>query len=518
MLGKGRLGRWIPRLAVVLAVVLTQPAGAAPGDLDPSFATDGLLAVPQVGPFVARAVTIDAADRIVVAGYLCERSEDATCLKKGDTNARVARLTPDGGPDYEFGDRGVVTTVWGEGRSQAYDVLALPDGSIVAAGVASVSGRGVMALARYAPDGALDPDFGDGGIALLSVGSGYASARKIEPGPRGTLLVAGQAADAGGKPRMAIARVTTTGALDPTFGVGGVALGGTGNYGYGLALGVSKAGAPFVAGLAGDAFEVGYRFAELSVSATGTPLRAAEHRVGARASYANAMTLLPGGDFLSAGGATTARGRAAMATVRGDLAGRRVKSRLFPLGDGATANDVLPDPTGGAWLIGQVQRGDAFRFGTVRLDGRGALERVTEISWDGYPVARAIAGALQRSGRLVTVGLGCANGLDVSCEGGTPTLLIARQFGGTLRPTVKAPRSVSRAGLRRGLRVTVRLPVPARVDARLLSHGRLLRQVRTSRPHPRVRLRLRADARRGPLRLVVRCGRRSVTRVVRLRG
>ncbi len=518
MLRKGRLGRALV-LATLAAVVLAQPAGAVPGDLDSTFAGDGRLAVPALGPFVARAVAIDAKDRIVVAGYLCEASADATCLEDGNTNVRIARLTPDGGLDAEFGDNGIVTTAMGDGRSQAFDVLVQRDGRIVTGGVARRGGRDVFALARYRTDGGLDPTFGDGGIVLLPVGSRYASIGDIERGPGGSIFVAGQAVDAAGVPRIAIARVTATGALDPGFGSGGVVLGGRGAYGYGLALGVTRAGAPIAAGVAGDSADPAtYRFAEFAATASGARLRAAEHRVGASYSFANALTLLPDGDFLSAGAATDTHGRAAMATVRANPGGGRVRARLYPLGATAVANDVLTDPTGGTWLVGQIAHDGGYAFSTARLSATGVRERATEITWSRYPIARAIAGAVQRSGRLVTVGIGCAAGTMVSCEGGTPVLLVARQQGGRFAPTVKVQRAISTAALRRGLLVRVRLARPARVDARLVADGRVLCHVRTATAHARVKLRLRAQATVGPLRLVVRAAGESTTRRVALRG
>ena len=518
----GRACRSVILVVVVLASVLTGSAGAAEGDLDRTFAGDGRLALPAAGSFVPRAVSVDRTDRVVVAGYRCEPAppfDDGTCLAGGDANFRLTRLMPNGGLDAEFGDTGFVTTQLGEGRSQALDVLALPDGRIVAAGLARVGGRDVFGLARYTARGALDAGFGTGGMALIPVGSAYASIADVEPGPGGTLLVAGQAVDARGVPRIAVARLTARGDLDARFGTGGIVLTGTSGYGYGLGLVTTDAG-PVVAGIAGDSSAAGtFRFAQVRLRPSGASAAVTERRVGRTSSFANGLEVLPGGGLLAAGAGTVADGRQAMATVL-TLGNGGTRARQHALGDGAVANDVVPEPrSGGAWLIGQVLRGGSYAFAALRVDAGGALRRTTEIPWSAFPVARATAGALQRSGRLVTVGLGCAGGTGVRCSGGTPVLLATRQLAAppSARPAVRVARRVSRRRLRRGLRVEVRLRRAARIVVSLRARGRLVRRIRPATARRRFVLRLRARARRGPLRLVVSAGERTVTRRLRLR-
>ena len=48
------------------------------------------------------------------------------------------------------------------GTGSPFALAQQPDGKLVAAGVADLN-YGVLALARYAPDGTLDPTFGTGG-------------------------------------------------------------------------------------------------------------------------------------------------------------------------------------------------------------------------------------------------------------------------------------------------------------------------------------------------------------------
>jgi len=472
-------------LAPVLATLaLTVPASAAagPGDPDRGFGGDGRIALPAAGAFVPRAVAVDGSDRIVVGGYSCapDATGDGTCLTSGDGSFRIARLTPDGGLDPEFGENGFVTTPVGEGRSQALDLIVLRDGRVLAGGVARSDGRDVFALARYSAGGALDPGFGDGGIALAPTGSAFASLSDITLGPGGTVVGAGQAVDALGVPRMAVARFTAQGALDGDFGTGGVTLGGAGEYGYGLGLDVAPDGAALVAGLAGDSPDAGsFRFGELRVTRAGAPARSfgsngsAQQRVGSSSSFATAVGAV-GSGWLTAGAAIAADGRQAMAALRLGADGRpegsygRRGSRVLALGDGAIANDLVAERDGHALLVGQVARADGgYDFAVAALRGDGTSDRSfgdggsAFTSWPDYPIARATAGARQRSGDLVTVGLGCVGGVGVHCDGGTARGLIARLQGPDGTPPQIRVRPL------RGLRLRVTVSEPARIAAAL---------------------------------------------------
>jgi uncharacterized delta-60 repeat protein len=544
--GKGRPHRAVAALAAALGLVLTQSAGAAPGDLDPSFGGDGRLALPAAGAFVPRAVTVDAAQRIVVAGYLCKPGEsgDATCLADGDSSFRLARLTPDGGLDAEFGENGFVTTPLGDGRSQALDITLDPQGRIVAAGVARLEDRDVFALARYRPDGSLDPSFGGGGVALDAAGASYASLGDVALGPGNTLIAAGQAVDGEGRPRMAVARFTETGALDATFGSGGIVLGG-GRFGYSLGLAVTGSGAPLAAGVSSPTADGrGYHFGELRLDTGGRFDQAfdgdgyAEQHPGASASFANAVVALPAGGFVAAGAATVADGRQAMAVLKGTDAGAldpafaNAGVRLLPLHEGAVANDVLVDGKGKLLVVGQAARGGGYAFTINRLTAGGRVDSGFDdggVAWRDYPIARATAAVLQRPDRLVTVGLGCSSGTAARCRGGTPVLLVARQLAGTRGPSIRVPSRVTRARLRRGVRLRVELARSAHLEARLVGRrwngGRIvLTQVRSAKPRATYSLRLRARRRAvaatrpGRLRLTLKAGTTRATRTITLRG
>jgi uncharacterized delta-60 repeat protein len=103
------------------------------------------------------------------------------------------------------------------------------DGKIVAVGIASSGTDNDFAVARYLPNGALDPGFGSGtghpGVVLtnFSVNDG-ASAMMIQP--NGDILVAGYFYTANETGAAAMARYLPDGRLDSGFGTNGLVYGG----------------------------------------------------------------------------------------------------------------------------------------------------------------------------------------------------------------------------------------------------------------------------------------------------
>jgi uncharacterized delta-60 repeat protein len=201
----------------------------------------------------AEAAVIQSDGKIVVA-----------CDSFGGADFGVARYNDDGSLDRSFGTGGRVVTKVGEIAAYVAGVVVQPDGKIVVGGRASVGLGGGTALVRYRADGALDPTFGYGGIALTKGGVPYAlaiqrdhklvtagdpfgAARFLEDGsldesfgrngkvrtnfqglasanevvvqPDGKIVVAG-----GAQGYFALARYTSDGRLDGSFGHGGKVL------------------------------------------------------------------------------------------------------------------------------------------------------------------------------------------------------------------------------------------------------------------------------------------------------
>ena len=214
----------------------------ADGTLDPSFGRGGLVTTDvDDGADTAHAVLVQPDGAIVVAG--------TAQLGDGGINAfALVRYLPDGDRDASFGEDGVVVTTFGP-FDEAWALVREPDGRLVAAGSSFTGEAFEFALARYAADGSLDATFGDGGKVTTTVGSARTVARQSD----GRYVVAGDGI-VDGTPAFVIARYTTDGALDPGFGNGGVAATAGGRA---VALAIQPDGNLLVAGTTiTDAFAV----------------------------------------------------------------------------------------------------------------------------------------------------------------------------------------------------------------------------------------------------------------------
>jgi len=133
-------------------------------------------------------------------------------LAAGGAEARPGDL------DQTFGLGGFVSTDFGD-NEPATDVAIQPDGKIVAVG--GVTGQ--FSVARYNPDGSLDPSFG-GGDGLVTTGFGAPStATSVAIQPDGKIVVAGNTVAGPSPNNVAVVRYLAGGALDPGFN-GGVPL------------------------------------------------------------------------------------------------------------------------------------------------------------------------------------------------------------------------------------------------------------------------------------------------------
>lgn len=182
------------------------------GTLDRMFGGDGVVET-RFGALSSRAfgVAIQADGRVVLAG-------NAFSLEGQDNRFALARYLPSGALDRTFGDAGRVLTVFPAGPSFAQDVAVQPDGRIVAAGSVFTGFQGVQfALARYLPDGTLDAGFGEGGLVETGFPGGESSGHALAIQPDGRIVVAGIADPL----RFALARYLPDGTLDPSFGSGG---------------------------------------------------------------------------------------------------------------------------------------------------------------------------------------------------------------------------------------------------------------------------------------------------------
>ena len=179
--------------AVSAALLLLKPAHAAPGDLDPSFGTGGIVETAIGSAASARSMALQSDGRIVVAGWSYPEG------------SFVARYLPNGTLDSSFGSGGFVT-----GPDAWSPMVALQlDGKIL------VTASETFSVRRYLPNGSLDLGFGTGGTA--SGPTGYSEAVTVQPD--GKILLLGRSSQ---QPGITVVRFLAGGTLDPAFGSSGV--------------------------------------------------------------------------------------------------------------------------------------------------------------------------------------------------------------------------------------------------------------------------------------------------------
>ena len=210
-----------PVLAAFLGLIYfgsTLAGRAVPGDLDPSFSTDGRTRFGFGGGSGAtRDVVVDTSGRTLVTGRVASGDDVAFAL---------VRYLPDGSLDSSFGDSGAVVTNVGirspndafSGLEEAEAIAIQPDGKIVVVGYVQGTTNGDFAVVRYNPDGSLDPSFGVGGMTTLDSGAGdFAADVAIQSDSK--IVVAGIS-----NGNFAVARFNTDGSRDSSFGSNGVAV------------------------------------------------------------------------------------------------------------------------------------------------------------------------------------------------------------------------------------------------------------------------------------------------------
>ena len=214
---------------------------------------------------------------------------------RADADFGLARYLANGELDASFGVNGVAT-VSTSIDDVITDLTVLPDGKVVAAGYnqAYDPGYSSFRLARFLTNGALDPTFGSGGL----VGTDFPDTWEAHPSsisvqPDGKLVVAGNAdPDYWYHSVFALARYRTDGSLDTSFGDGGTRqydFGCDGSAGYGAVL--QPVGSRLRIVQAGGASCYGeYHMGAIGVETDGPPFPRGAYRVETR----SGQSIIPG--------------------------------------------------------------------------------------------------------------------------------------------------------------------------------------------------------------------------------
>jgi uncharacterized delta-60 repeat protein len=204
---------WWPAVltALVLVCQCTSLADAAPGDLDPSFGTGGVVRLTGLDP---QAAAVGPSGEVFIVGWRQQGTADEGVL---------VRLASDGSLDTSFADGGFAVLGSNGSRRGVSDVVVDGKGRPPVVGLDRAGAFALRLTASGQPDGS----FGANGRAAIdSLTVPYAARLSAS----GQLAVVGEDSVTGaGNPSLGVVRLLADGSLDPTFGTAGTTTAPVGN-------------------------------------------------------------------------------------------------------------------------------------------------------------------------------------------------------------------------------------------------------------------------------------------------
>ncbi len=207
---------YIP-LLITSVLLVALPVSAQTGAWETTFGESGKVLIPTLGSAsndqaVTGAVQPDG--RIVLAA----RSEDAD-----GSRTVLLRFLADGSPDMSFGDNGVVVHDLSPTVEFPRSLVIDGQGRYVVGGYLHDDQFGTdrnMFIARFLPDGSLDPSFAGSGLIERDINSTplHEEAREVLVQPDGKLLLCGYTGPTEEETQVVIERYLENGGLDPSFG------------------------------------------------------------------------------------------------------------------------------------------------------------------------------------------------------------------------------------------------------------------------------------------------------------
>jgi uncharacterized delta-60 repeat protein len=199
---------------------LSATAQGQAGALDGSFGSNGIaLGSPGALSAYASDICLQPDGRILVFGdYGPQSSLERDLL--------IARYLPDGSVDASFGNGGYFVTATGDTYRAIAKGAVLPDGRIMAACTSISNGDARFRLMRFQEDGTPDDLFGTNGMVDLNIRPSttqFEQALALLVLDDGRVVIGGRTA-LGDSSDAVVVRLTEDGALDGSFGNGGVAL------------------------------------------------------------------------------------------------------------------------------------------------------------------------------------------------------------------------------------------------------------------------------------------------------
>jgi uncharacterized delta-60 repeat protein len=191
-----------------------------PGSLDPTFGTDGMA-------------TISFGDGLGALDAFEQSNGDIVVIAQTNfvndfgTGIGLVRFTSVGVLDRTFGTNGTTVTTFPDLTFDPFGFAVQTNGDILVGGiVGNSSGQTEFGLARYTSNGVLDTTFGTGGLVTTQVGTRPDAPSAMLLQPNGQIVMGGFEDGPGRNVpgMMSMVRYNSNGSLDTTFGTGGISL------------------------------------------------------------------------------------------------------------------------------------------------------------------------------------------------------------------------------------------------------------------------------------------------------
>jgi uncharacterized delta-60 repeat protein len=238
------------------------------GILDPTFGAGGTSLLSPV-----TSTNFDNAQDLVVQAD----GKTVFCGTSGtfmDFDITVVRLREDGSLDASFGTNGVFNFVNTLGSDFAYDIELLSDGKFLITGATALSVTNTQfALMRLTADGALDDTFGTGGVFTFDLDDGEDYSRQVLIANDGYIMVGSCMVPNMMNNRIGLVKCTLTGELDSQFGNEGSLIHTFSNDGdvTPMSAGLTNTGLIIISGYSNDPATFSDKFMLAQFSANGQP-------------------------------------------------------------------------------------------------------------------------------------------------------------------------------------------------------------------------------------------------------
>jgi uncharacterized delta-60 repeat protein len=270
-----------------------------------------------------------------------------------------------GEPDPSFGERGFRAHSHAAGEHRIAGLALLRDGSIAAAGHAPFGGGVDVCVVVFRPDGSVDASFGKNGVARIGNRRGFGRAVAVDA--RGRLVVAAYFYEKSNVQTL-LARLERNGALDPSFGQGGLVVHDGADDDRASGVFVQPGGRIVLVGYHAGAENQAVGFnpngsVDASYGEMGTMLFGPETRGRA---FATTATMAKDGGIVAAG--YTPQNGFGFVT-------RLTREGRYDTRFGKYGTVTLSEPrVSSAWAVG-IDREDRVLFGAHTADGRAIVAR-----------------------------------------------------------------------------------------------------------------------------------------------